>query len=123
MTDSLYKRIGGYDAIAAITDDFPGKLVSHEEMRRFFYGASESARMRRRQHIVDFVCAKTGGPCLYTDRNMKDAHKGLGIGNREWNVLSELFLQSLKKYGLQPKKIEELMDFILSLRVDILEAS
>ena len=25
--DSLYKRLGGYDALAAVTDDFLGRLI------------------------------------------------------------------------------------------------
>ena len=34
--ESLYKRLGGYDAIAAVTDDFLGKLVTNKELSRFF---------------------------------------------------------------------------------------
>ena len=119
--DSLYRRMGGYDAIAAITDDFLTRLVAHEQMKRFFFGASESTRTQRRQYIVDFICAKTGGPCAYTGRTMKDSHKGLNITKSDWNVLSDLFLQSLKKYELRQKESEDLMDFISSLKSDILE--
>jgi hemoglobin len=121
--ESLYKRMGGYDTIAAITDDFLTRLVAHEQMKRFFFGASESTRIRRRQYIVDFICAKTGGPCAYTGRSMKDSHKGLNITESDWNTLLKLFLQSLKKYGLQRKESEDLMDFMSSLKLDILENS
>jgi hemoglobin len=121
--ESLYKRMGGYDTIAAITDDFLTKLVAHEQMKRFFFGASESTRTRRRQHIVDFICAKTGGPCAYTGRSMKDSHKGLSITEDDWNTLLELFLQSLKKCGLRHSESQDLMDLISSLKSDILESS
>jgi hemoglobin len=119
--ESLYKRMGGYDIIAAIADDFLVKLVAHEKMQRFFYGASESTRTQRRQYIVDFLCAKTGGPCAYTGRSMKDSHKGLGISDDDWNNLVDFFLESLKKFGLQQKETEELMEFIASLRSEIVE--
>jgi hypothetical protein len=33
---SLYKRLGGYDAIAAVTDDFLGRLAADKQMSRFF---------------------------------------------------------------------------------------
>jgi hemoglobin len=112
--ESLYKRIGAYDAIAAITDDFLIRLIAHEQMKRFFFGASESTRIRRRQHIVDFLCNETGGPCAYTGRNMKDAHKGLGISERDWNTLSDLFQESLNKFKLQPKEFGEVMALISS---------
>ena len=31
-TPTLYKRLGGYDAIAAVTDDFVGRLVGHHNL-------------------------------------------------------------------------------------------
>lgn len=120
--ESLYKRLGSYDAIAAITDDFLERLIAHEQMKRFFFGASESTRMRRRQYIVDFICAKTGGPCAYTGRSMKDAHKGLGISESDWNTLANLFLESLNKFNLPNKEIEEAMALLItSLKSDIVE--
>jgi hemoglobin len=121
--ESLYKRMGGYDQIAAITDDFLSKLVAHEQMKRFFFGASESTRTKRRQLIVDFICAKTGGPCAYTGRSMTDSHKGLNISESDWNTLTDLFQQSLIRIGLQQQESADLMDFISSLRSDILEIS
>jgi hemoglobin len=121
--ESLYKRMGGYDSIAAITDDFLSNLVAHPQMKRFFFGASESTRTQRRQYIVDFICFKTGGPCAYTGRTMKDSHKGLSISESDWDTLSDLFLQSLNKYGLQNKETEDLRDFISSLKSDIIENS
>ena len=35
-TPTLYKRLGGYDAIAAVTDDFVGRLASDPGLSRFF---------------------------------------------------------------------------------------
>jgi len=34
--DSLYKRLGGYDAIAAVTDDLIGRLVADPQLNKFF---------------------------------------------------------------------------------------
>jgi len=34
-TPSLYKRVGGYDAIAAVADDFLGRLATDKQMSRF----------------------------------------------------------------------------------------
>ena len=32
--DSLYKRLGGYDALAAVTDDFIGRLITDKKLGR-----------------------------------------------------------------------------------------
>jgi len=58
--DSLYKRLGGYDALAAVTDDFIGRLVTDPKLGRFFIGFSTDSKARIRQHIVDFLCVATG---------------------------------------------------------------
>ena len=122
MTEpTLYKRLGSYDMIAAITDDFLDRLIADEQMHRFFFGASESTRTRRRQHIVDFICSKTGGPCAYTGRSMKDAHKGLQISESDWDRLTNILLDSLKIFNLQNKEIEELLALINSTKEDIVE--
>jgi hemoglobin len=122
MTEpTLYKRLGSYDAIAAITDDFLARLIAHPQMQRFFLGASESTRTRRRQYIVDYLCSKTGGPCAYTGRTMKDAHKGLAILESDWTILTTLFQDSLEKFNLHGKETNEIMALIISTKEDIVE--
>src|SRR5438046_9478078 len=77
--ESLYKRLGGYDAIAAVTDDFIGRLVTNKDLSRFFVGLSDDSKVKVRQHVVDLLCNKSGGPCAYIGRSMKESHKGLKI--------------------------------------------
>jgi hypothetical protein len=60
--ESLYKRLGGYDALAAVTDDFITRLATDPKLGRFFVGHSTDSKIRIRQHIVDFLCMATGGP-------------------------------------------------------------
>ena len=59
--DSLYKRLGGYDALAAVSDDFIGRLATDPKEGRFFVGLSTDSKTRVRQHVVDFLCVATGG--------------------------------------------------------------
>lgn len=40
---SLYARLGGYDALAAVTDDFIGRLSSDRQLGKFFVGPHELA--------------------------------------------------------------------------------
>src|SRR5438270_3126843 len=83
---TLYQRLGGYDALAAVTDDFVGRLIGDPMFAKFFVGASTDSKMKIRQHIIDFFCVVTGGPCVYTGRDMKTSHKGLGITSPEWDA-------------------------------------
>ena len=118
---SLYERIGGYNALAAVVDDFVGRLVSDKQFERFFVGHSNDSKKRIRQHILDQFCAATGGPCIYTGRDMKTAHEGLGITSAEWDAAAKHLAASLDKFKVPEKEKGEVLTFVTSLKKDIVE--
>jgi hemoglobin len=118
---TLYKRLGGYDAIAAVTDDFLGRLLSDPRFTKFFAGASTDSKGKIRQHIVDQLCNATGGPCVYTGRTMKQAHAGLGITEDEWNATVAHLVASLDKFKVPEAEKSELLAIASSLKADIVE--
>ena len=119
--NSLYKRLGGYDALAAVTDDFIGRLATDKTLGRFFVGASENSKMRIRQLVVDQLCAATGGPCVYIGRDMKTSHKGLGITEEDWNIAVKHLLATLAKFKVPEKEQKEVAAAISGLKPDIVE--
>jgi truncated hemoglobin YjbI len=69
---SLYTRLGGYDAIAAMIDDLLPRLRSDELLIRFWVSPrSVDTHNRERQLAVDFIAAAAGGPTFYLGRDMK----------------------------------------------------
>jgi hemoglobin len=68
---SLYERLGGYNAIAAVVDDFISRWVADPHIGRFLIGHSTDSKKRMRQQLVELVCEAAGGPCIYTGRNMR----------------------------------------------------
>ena len=80
---SLYQRLGGYDPLAEVTDEFLTGLASDPQLGRFFVGLSDDSKTRVRQHVIDFRCVASGGPCKYTGRDMKTAHTGLNISESD----------------------------------------
>ncbi|HUP59401.1 MAG TPA: group 1 truncated hemoglobin [Thermoanaerobaculia bacterium] len=118
---SLYQRLGGYDAIAAVSDDFLGRLATDKQLGRFFPGHSEDSVKRIRQHIVDFLCAATGGPCIYTGRDMKTSHKGLGVTEADWNQSVALLVQTLDKFKVPVAEKNEVLGAVSGLKGDIVE--
>lgn len=119
--DSLYKRLGGYDALAAVTDEFIGRLATDKTLGRFFAGASDNSKTRIRQLVVDQLCAATGGPCVYIGRDMKTAHKGLGITEEDWNIAVKHLLATMTKFKVPEKLQKEVAGAISTLKADIVE--
>src|SRR5678816_1136414 len=118
---SLYERVGGYNALAAVVDDFIVRLVSDKQFEKFFSGASNDSKKRIRQHILDQFCAATGGPCVYMGRDMKTSHTGLGITNAEWDAAARHLAASLDKFKVPEKEKGEILAFVTTLKNDIVE--
>ena len=121
MGPTLYKRLGGYDAIAAVTDDFIGRLAADKQLSRFLVGLSVDSQKKLRQHVVDQLCEATGGPCLYTGRAMKAAHTGLGITQADWQATVKYLVATLDKFKVPEKEKNELLAIASSLKGDIVE--
>ena len=118
---TLYQRLGGYDAIAAVTDDFIGRMATDKQLGRFFVGHSEDSLKKIRQHVVDQLCAATGGPCVYTGRDMKTSHKGMGISEADWNAAVTHLVATLDKFKVPAKEKTEVLGAVSSLKGDIVE--
>ena len=117
--DSLYKRLGGYDALAAVTDDFITRLATDPKEGRFFVGLSTDSKTRIRQHIVDFLCVATGGPCKYTGRSMEVAHTGLNITEEDWTISVQHLGETLNKFKVPAKEQQEVVNAIVPLKSQI----
>ena len=118
---SLYTRLGGYDAIAAVSDDFIGRLAADKQLSRFVVGHSQDSLMKLRQHVVEFLCNATGGPCVYMGRDMKTAHKGMGITESDWDLSVKALIATLDKFKVPEKEKGEVLAAVGPLKAQIVE--
>jgi hemoglobin len=118
--DSLYKRLGGYDAIAAVVDNFVPRLVKDPMLAKYFVHSQDTLN-HIRQLAVDQICSVTGGPCIYIGRDMKTAHKGLGINSAEWDAAVKHLTATLDQFKVPAKEKDELLKVVSTLRADIVE--
>ena len=118
---TLYDRLGGYDAISAVVDDFAAKLFTDGVVGQRFFGMSDDSREGFRQKNKNLVCRVTGGPCKVISRPAKVTHGGLGIKASEFNIVANHLVDTLNKFNVPEKEHEELMAIIATLRPDIVE--
>lgn len=116
---TLYHRLGGYDAIAAFTDDFLGRATNDPVIVPFFKGLTPPELQRIRQHLVDQLCNATGGPCFYPGRDMKTAHAEMEITPAVWNAFTGHLNESVAHFKIGDRERNELVAIIESLRADI----
>jgi hemoglobin len=118
---TLYQRLGGYDAIAAVTDDFLHRLLSDPRLAPYFNKMSTNTQNRVRQLIVELLCRASDGPCNYTGRSMRMSHAGLGITDAEWQAAVAHLTESLDKFHVPKEEKEELLGYVSLLRPDIVQ--
>lgn len=118
---SLYARLGGYDALAAVSDDFITRLATNKLLGRFVVGLSDDSKKKLRQHFVEFLCNATGGSCVYMGRDMKTSHTGLGISEEDWKESVKLLVETLDKFKVPEKERDEVLAAVSGLKKDIVE--
>jgi hemoglobin len=115
---SLYQRLGGYKAIVSVVDDFVGNVAADRRINRFFASANIP---RLKQNLVDQICAAAGGNCIYSGRDMKSAHAGMGIRSRDFNALVGDLTKTLRKFKVPAKEQGQLLAVLGPMKKDIVE--
>jgi hemoglobin len=112
----LYERLGGKDAITAVVDDFVANVAADTRINARF---AKTNIPRLKQMLVEQVCQATGGPCTYTGRSMRDAHRGMNITEAEFNALVEDLTRSLDKFKVPEREKTELLTALGGMKGDI----
>jgi hemoglobin len=113
---SLYQRLGGRDAIEAVVDDAIGHISVDPRINQRFASAAIAPLKR---DLVDLLCARSGGPCIYTGRDMARAHEGMNIRDDEFDALIEDLVKSLDKFKVPVKEKGELLGILGPMKGDI----
>ena len=98
MSKTLYERLGGYDAICAVVNDFLPRLQKDDALSRYWEHRGDDGVSREKQLLIDFLCASAGGPLYYTGRGMKTSHRGMRVSDSDWSAL----VGQLKANALAP---------------------
>jgi len=118
---TLYQRLGGYDAIAAVASDLLPRLQADPRLARFWQHRGEDGVRREKQLLIGFLCSSAGGPLYYTGRDMKTAHEGMRISEGDWSSFLGHLAATLEAFRVPRAEHEEVVAFIQSTRPDIVE--
>lgn len=119
---TLYERLGGYDAICAVTNDLLPRLQADAQLGRFWQHRGEDGIQREKQLLTDFLCASAGGPLYYTGRDMKISHRGMRISESDWSAFLGHLNATLDAFQVPQPERDEVTAFVQSTKADIVEA-
>ena len=121
---SLYARLGGAYAIAAVVDDFINNLLKDPVI---VANPKVVAAMNNinvpglKFHITNMLCAATGGPETYTGRDMATSHKHMAITEAEWNAMAGDLQKTLKDFDVPAPEQAELLTLLGGLKEKIVK--
>ena len=95
--DSLYRDLGERAGIARIVEGMLMNVASDERIVEHFQKVDI---VRLRDHLIDYFCRETGGPCSYSGDSLEESHKGLGLTPSDFNALVENLQASMTAQGI-----------------------
>ena len=95
--DTLFADLGGQDAITKIANDTTDNFLADDRIKASF---ADSDMDRFRRMLAEQFCQISGGPCVYTGHNMREAHKGLHLKNADFNAVVEDLQKALDKNSI-----------------------
>ncbi len=120
-SESLYARLGGYDAIAAVVHGSYILLQGDDKIRRFYDHRGDDGIEREKQLLIDFLCAAAGGPLLYTGRDMVPVHKGMGIDEEDWERAIGYLTETLGSFNVPEQERNEVLALVETTKHEIVE--
>jgi hemoglobin len=119
---SLYKRLGGIYAIAAVVNDFIDVIMvdpilnANPKVQEAHHTVAPAGF---KNMVTQFVASAAGGPQIYTGKNMHDAHWKLDITYAEWNQFAKDFGEVLAKFKVPKKETDELFAAVGPLKTQV----
>ncbi|HQR03227.1 MAG: group 1 truncated hemoglobin [Proteobacteria bacterium] len=113
---SLYQRLGGEPAVRAVMGKTLATVAANPELNHTFKNVNLS---RLADRITLFVCAHTGGGCVYQDDSIREIHAGLGITGHEFDAFVAILKSNLDAAGVGTREKGELLRLLAPMKQDI----
>ena len=119
---SLYDRLGGIYAIAAVIDDLIDRVMDNPRLNANPKVDEAHHRVSRagfKYLVTEQVCWAAGGPQRYSGRSMSDSHEHLAITPGQWEAFLDDLRQTLDTFAVPAAEQRELFAIVASTRGDI----
>jgi hemoglobin len=109
----LYYRLGEYDKIRDLTEEIVRLHSINPDFERF-WGHIDEERLIK--NVSDFVSTGTGGPKVYTGRDMPTAHAPLELSKADFLSAGGDVSQAMKNKGYGDEEIQEFVCILVSMK-------
>ncbi len=127
---SLYERLGGVYAIAAVVDRFSDQLLknpkivnANPELKEWHTEKYKVRLPGLKFNRTLWVCAVSGGPYEYTAKSLHDAHLDLHITGEVFDEVSAELARTLDYFQVPEREKQEVMGAFNAQKPDVTAGS
>lgn len=127
---SLYDRLGGVYAIAAVVDRFSDQLLknpkivnSNPQLKEWHTEKYKVRLPGLKFNRTLWVCAVSGGPYQYTAKSLRDAHFDLHIPSEVFDEVSAELGRALDYFKVPKREKDEAMAAFNAQKPDVIAGS
>ncbi len=113
MTATLYDRLGGTAGIRQIADVLVDNHSKNPVVSARFAG---SDMKNLKQMAGDFFISGSGGPEIYSGKDMIAAHRHMNISGDEFVAVLDDAMNALRANGVEQREQEEVLYILYSLK-------
>ncbi|GAB4393710.1 MAG: group 1 truncated hemoglobin [Gammaproteobacteria bacterium] len=117
MTQSLFEKLGGSEAVNAAVDIFYRKVLSDNLISHFFDSVDMDKQIAKQKAFLTYAF---GGPNHYTGKDMREAHKQLHLKEEHFQAVANHLQTTLQELNVAPELIQEVMTIAASTHDDVL---
>lgn len=113
---TLYQRLGGAPGVEAVVDASLKHI--HGDLRiNIFFENTDLADLRRL--LIEQICAATGGPCTYSGRSMEEAHSGMNLTDKDFDIFVEDLIAAMTEVKVSPELQQEVLGLFGPMRPQV----
>jgi hemoglobin len=135
---TLYERLGGVYAIAAVIDRFSDRVVENKIAGRGSanpalneWSTNDQARLPGLKWMRTlWVCAVAGGPYQYIGTKpghnalaLEEAHRDLAITSGEFDAVAQVLAETLDSFGIPAREKGEVLAAFAAHQPEVIEGS
>jgi hemoglobin len=123
---SLYERLGGVYAIAAVVDRFSDQLLKNSkivnanpELKEWHTEKYKTRLPGLKFNRTLWVCAVAGGPYEYTAKSLDDAHSALNISSEVFDEVAAELAGALDHFKVPEREKQEVLAAFSAQKADV----
>lgn len=116
---TIYDELGAEGGIKVAVDDFYTRVLGDQQLAPYF---ADVDMPTLRRHMVAMLTVATGGPQVYTGRDMATAHAGRNITSEDYDKVVGHLVATLQGLGVEGATIGQIGAALAPLKPQIVTA-